>query len=141
MTDSSTDASYQDLMWSSIDSSTVTRSIENYDFQFSRSKFRPRLLDLFRVSFLTTLDIYKAYFKKTVTHGYTNQEIYFLYEKLLRLFTIGFYNQVLPNLHCWWREELCSQQHLFKLLELVTYWDPCKWIVTNWRFVHQGKEG
>ena len=29
---------------------------------------------------------------------------------------------------------------LFKLLELVTYWDPCKELVINWRFVHQRKE-
>jgi len=37
------------------------------------------------------------------------------------LYAIGFCNQVLPNLHCWWSEELCNQQHLFKSLEFVTY--------------------
>ena len=51
-------------MCSSIDSSTEVRSIENYDFQFSKFEFQHRLLDLFRVSFFTTLDIYKAYFKR-----------------------------------------------------------------------------
>ena len=33
---------------------------------------------------------------------------------------------MLPDIHCWWNKELCSQQQSFKLLELVTYWDPCK---------------
>ncbi|KAL0002528.1 hypothetical protein SO802_016309 [Lithocarpus litseifolius] len=32
------------------------------------------------------------------------------------------------------------QQHHLKLLELVTYWDLCKGLVTDWRFVHQEKE-
>ena len=45
----------------------------------------------------------------------------FLCEKLLHLYAIGFCNWVLPDLHFWWSEELCNQQHLFKLLELVTY--------------------
>ena len=88
-------------MCSSIDSSTEARSIENYNLQFSSFEFQPRLMNLFRVSFLTTLDIY-IYIRlilKTVTHGYRDQEIYFLYEKLLRLYAIGFCNQVLPDLH------------------------------------------
>ena len=33
---------------------------------------------------------------------------------------------MLPGLHYWWSEEFYSQQQSFKLLELVTYWDPCK---------------
>jgi len=33
---------------------------------------------------------------------------------------------MLPDIHCWWSKELYSQQQSFKLLELVTYWDPCK---------------
>ena len=44
-------------------SSTQTRFIENYDFRNSRSKIRPILYYLIRISFLTTLVIYKAYFK------------------------------------------------------------------------------
>ena len=47
-------------------------------------------------------------------------ELLFSCEKLLRLYAIGFCNRVLPNFHFLWSEELCSQ-HLFKLLELVTY--------------------
>ena len=30
------------------------------------------------------------------------------------------------DLHCWWNEELYSQQQPFKLLKLVMYWNPCK---------------
>ena len=90
-------------MCSSIDSSTEARSIENYNLQFSSFEFQPRLMNLFRVSFLTTLEIYiYIYIRlilKTVTHGYRDQEIYFLCEKLLRLYAIGFCNQVLPDLH------------------------------------------
>ena len=143
MTNKSIDACYRDLMWSSIDSSTTTRSIEMYDFKFFRPEIWPRLLYLFRVSFLTTLNIYKAYkaYFKSRQHEDRDQETYFLNEKLLCLYTIGFCNQVLFDLHYWWSEELCNQQHLFKLLELVTYWDPCKGLVIDWRFVHQGKEG
>ena len=48
---------------------------------------------------------------------------------------------MLSDFHYWWSEELCSQQHRSKLLELVTYWDPCKGSVTDWRFAHQRKEG
>ena len=37
-------------------------SINNYENQFFRSNFRPALMYLCRVFFLTTLDIYKVYF-------------------------------------------------------------------------------
>ena len=66
---------------------------------------------------------------RAITHGYRDQETYFLYVKLLRLYAIGFCDQVLPNLHYWWSEALYSQQQQFKLLELVTSWDPCKGLV------------
>ena len=56
-------ACYQDLIWNSIDGSTHPPSIENYDFRISKSKIRPRLMYLFKVSIFTTLDVYKAYFK------------------------------------------------------------------------------
>ena len=52
------DNCYQDLMGSS----TQARSIKNYEFRISRSKIRPMLMYLFRIYFLTILDIYKAYF-------------------------------------------------------------------------------
>ena len=44
-------------------SSTEAVSIENYEIQISRSDFMHIQVYLCRVSFLTTLDIYKDYFK------------------------------------------------------------------------------
>jgi len=50
-------------MWSFIDSLTATQSIETYDFKISLSEIQPSLAYLFGIYFLTTLDIYNAYFK------------------------------------------------------------------------------
>ena len=91
-------------------SSTLAQSIELYEFRNSRSEFRLMLMYLFRISFLTTLDIYIRLILRAITHEYSDQELNFLCEKLLRL-----------------------------------YWDSCKRVsqelVTDWRFVHQRKEG
>ena len=100
--------------------STLARSIELYEFRNSRSEFWPMLMYLFKVSFLTTLDIYKTYFKSRHIR-IRWPRVYFFYEKILLLYAIGFCNHVLPDFHYWWSEELCSQQQSFKLLELVTY--------------------
>ena len=80
---------------------------------------------LIRVSFITTLIIYKAYFK---SHQVWKQRprTHILCVKRFRLCALGFYNQVLPNLHRLRSKELYNQQQSFKLLNSVTYWDPCK---------------
>ena len=44
-------------------SSTEAVSIKNYEIQISRSNFTHILMYLCRISFLTTLVIYKDYFK------------------------------------------------------------------------------
>ena len=113
MTDSSIDVYYRDLTWSSIEA----WSIKNYDFRISRSKIWPCLMYLCRVSFLTTLDIYKTYCHTQIQRP---RDLFSLCEAM-RLYAIGFYNLVLLDLHCWWSEKLCNLQHLFKLLKLVTY--------------------
>ena len=95
---------------------------------------------MFRVFFFSQPYTYIRFILRAITHGCRDQETYFFCEKLLRLYAIEFCNQLLPNFHCWWSGKFCSQQHLFKLLELVMYWNPCKRLVTNWRFVHQCKE-
>ena len=82
------------------DSLTVVRSIENYDFRISKSKIWPSLVYLFEISFLTTLDIYKAYFKGCHTQKYRDQETYILCVKLLRLYAIEFCNRMLLDLYC-----------------------------------------
>ena len=53
---------YQDLMLKLNISSTQAVSAETYEIRNFRSDSWPVLVYLYRVSFLTTLDIYKAYF-------------------------------------------------------------------------------
>ena len=95
---------------------SIKVSIENYENQFFRSDFLLMLMYLCRVSFLTTLDIYKAYFRGRHIREYKENLCkrwpmpYSLWKKLLHLCALGFCNQVLLDLHCWWSEELCSQQ-------------------------------
>ena len=54
-------------MRSSTNGLIEAQSIKNYNFQFSRFEIWPKLMYLFRVSFLTNLNIYKAYFKSRHT--------------------------------------------------------------------------
>ena len=112
------------------------------EFRFFRSDFRPILMYLCRVSFLTILNIYKTYFRGLHIREYKENICerwpmpYSLWKKLLCLCALGFCNQVLLDLHCWWSEELCSQQsssswcvsHVLGAMHhwLVTYWDMCK---------------
>ena len=71
---------------------------------------------VFGTSFLLTLDIYKAYFRGRHIREYKENICkrwpmpYSFKKKLLRLCALGFCNQVLLDLHCWWSEKLCSQQ-------------------------------
>ena len=50
-------------MFNSRQLSTEAASIENYEIQISRSVFHTYPSYLYRVSFLTTIDLYKDYFK------------------------------------------------------------------------------
>ena len=54
---------YWDLKLKLDKNSTETISVETYEIRTSRSDFWPMLKYFYRVSFLTTLNIYKAYFK------------------------------------------------------------------------------
>ena len=54
---------YRDLMLKLDTSSTQAVSIENYEIRFSKSDYMYIPVYLCRVSFLTTLDIYKDYLK------------------------------------------------------------------------------
>ena len=97
---------------------SIEVSIENYRIQIFRFDFRPILMYLCKVSFLTTLDIYKAYFRGRHIWEYKENTykrwsmIYSLWRKLLCLCALGFCNQVLLDFHCWWSEELCNQHLL-----------------------------
>ena len=94
----------------------TSRSIEVMGIQISRSDFWARLMYLCRVSFLKNLNLYKAYFRGRHMKEYKQNickrwlMLYSLWKKLLRLCVLGFCNQVLLDLRCWWSEELCSQQ-------------------------------
>ena len=104
--------------------------IENYGNQFFRSDFWSMLMYLCRISFLTTLNIYKVYFRGCHIREYKENICkrwlmpYSLWKKLLHLCALGFCNQMPLNLHCWWSELLYSQ-HLLQVGELVTYWESC----------------
>ena len=74
------DACLWDSIWSLIDSSTATWSIENYDFRISKSEIWSSLVYLFGVSFLTTLDIYKDYFKSHHTRIQRPRDLFSLCE-------------------------------------------------------------
>ena len=94
---------------------SIKVSIEVMGIHISRSDFRSMFMYLCGVSFLTTLDIYKAYFRGRHIRKYKENSCkkwpmpYSLWRKLLRLCALGFCNQVLLDIHYWWSEELCSQ--------------------------------
>ena len=115
-------------------SSTQSVFVETNKTRNSRSDFRPMLVYLYRVSFLTTLNIYKDYFKGHGTCRKWPRSLFFL-KKLLRFYANGFVTKELPNLHRWWTKELYNQ-HLLQVAGvshvlgsvynwLVTYWDVC----------------
>ena len=52
-----------DTIYRGLDSYLIDVSIENYEIIIFRSDSQPMLTCICRVSFLTTLDIYKTYFK------------------------------------------------------------------------------
>ena len=73
--------------------------VETYEIRNSRFDFRPMLVYLYRVSFLTTLDIYKDYFKGRHACKKCPNSLFSL-KKLLHLYAKGFVTKKLPNLHC-----------------------------------------
>ena len=68
--------------------STETVSIENYEIQIFKSVFMHIQVYLYKISFLTTLDIYKDYFKdrltwcKVIIHAYSNRRQFALVHHL-----------------------------------------------------------
>ena len=113
---------------------TEAVSVETYEIRISKSNFRPMLKYLYRVSFLTTLNIYKAYFKGCCVCRMCLSSLFSL-KKLLHLYAKGFIIKEVLDLHCWWTEEFCNQQplqiagvnHILGSMHhwLVTYWDSC----------------
>ena len=73
-TDSSTD-SYLSRFNEAWQILSIEVSIENYENQFFRSNFRLMLMYLCKVSFLTTLNIYKAYFRGNHRREYKGEHM------------------------------------------------------------------
>ena len=80
---------YRDLKSKLNRSLTQVVSVEIYEIRISRSDFLPMLVYLYRVSFLTTLDIYKTYFKGRGACRKCHTSLFSL-KKLLHLYTKGF---------------------------------------------------
>ena len=133
-------------------------SIEFYEKQIFSSDFHSIRVYMFGLSFLTTLNLYKDYFKGCQMLRECEAKLcscklwplplfIFLLKKLLCLYTVRFCNQgVSWSSSCWWIEELCSQ-HLPQVVSksctrirasnwLVTYWEPC---IENERLSLQNK--
>ena len=102
---------YRDLMYNSQQLSTKVVSIKNHEIQISKSVFHAYPSYLCRVSFLTTLDIYKNYFKgrhkamqeqymHCVTKSRNSSSSSFSLKKLLCLYAKGFVIKKLLDLHC-----------------------------------------
>ena len=64
---------------------TKEKSIKIYEIRISRFDFQLMLTCMFKVYFLTTLDIYKAYFIGCYTHAESDLVPYSLCKKLLCL--------------------------------------------------------
>ena len=105
---------HRGLMMKLDNSSTEVVSIENYEIQIFRSDFTHIHVYLYRVSFLTTLDIYKDYFNdrqrwcnlkllcmQIVTGDRICRSSSYSLHKLLRLCAKGFVTKELLDLHCW----------------------------------------
>ena len=80
---------YRDLKSKLNRSLTQVVSVEIYEIRISRSNFLPMLVYLYRVSFLTTLDIYKTYFKDRGACRKCHTSLFSL-KKLLGLYAKGF---------------------------------------------------
>ena len=120
---------YRDLMLKLDRSSTQVVFVENYEIKLFRSDYTHIPKYLCRVSFHTTLDIYKNYFKGRHTcivwsnakSGLVHYSLYISYcifvPKVLwlRSFLIFIVDE-LKNF---------AANIFFKLVELVTYWDSC----------------
>ena len=118
---------------------TEAKPVENYEIRISRSNFTHIHEYLCRVSFLTTLDIYKDYFKGRLewckgccnccyTHIVIGDKIALVHHILSRNYCV-FVPRVLWSRSflifiVGWIEGLCSQ-HLPQVGVLVTYWDSC----------------
>ena len=120
-------------------SSTQAISVENYEIGFSRSNYTHIPMYLCRVSFLTTLDIYKDYFKghHKCMQGdekdntcilWLEAEITLVYHSLYRSYYVFTPRFLWPKSFLFFIvDELknFAANNLPQVGVLVTYWDSC----------------
>ena len=125
-------------------------SIEVYKIQFFKTDFTPIREYVFRLSFLTILNIYKDYFESHQRlHKFHECETnscscklwpeteFALIHLSLEEAAVFVHLRVLwprnfLNFIVWWTEELCSQ-HFSQVGGQVVYWDPrIYWLVMYW---------
>ena len=133
------------ILW--LESSSTDRvSVEVYKTQIFEYGFHPIRDHMFSLSFLTTLDIYKDYFKdRRMWHKLHKCWAKFCSSKLWSETEFVLIHlsceETAVFVHCkvlwprsflifivWWTEKLCSQQPS-QVGDQVTYWDPCNWLV------------
>ena len=112
-------------------SSTQAVSVEIYEIRTSRLIFGPCWNICIGFLFVTTLDIYKDYFKGLHACKKCPSSLFSL-KKLLRLYAKSFVTKEFRDLHCWWTDELCSQQHLQVAGVSHILGSMHHWLVTYW---------
>ena len=125
---------YRDLKSKFDRSSTQAISVETYKIITSRSDFRPTLKYLYRVSFLTTLDIYKPYFKsrracrKCLSSLFSLKSYCVFTPRVLqpRSFLIFIVDE-LKELYSQQPLQVAGVSHILGSIHhwLVMYWDSC----------------
>ena len=120
---------YWDLMLKLNRSSTGAIFVENYKIRFSRSDYTHIPMYLYRVSFLTILNIYKDYFKgHRACIVWPNAKGSLVYYSLCRSYCVYTPRVLWPrNFLIFIVDELknFTTNNLFQVGELVIDWDPC----------------
>ena len=108
---------------------TQAISVKNYEIKLFKSDYTHILMYLCRVSFLTTLDIYKDYFKGCHTYiVWPNAKSGLVHYFLWRSYCVSTPRVLWPKSFLIFIVDKLKNfvaNNLLQVGELVTYWDPC----------------